>query len=190
MARLAVGALALWLIAAVSACDDAQTPGGATPNRTTTQEGQDGSASMAIVDCSAAILDRVDPRWRSRSITRGSFGLYGNARDIRTADRWGRSGFWTKIPVIVDGDRPATLRVSSRDRPRVGLTYGPTAPSPASSDNGTRGLAEAPRAIRFVPCQNRTPTGWSGGLVLADRDRVRFKVRLDGQPWRSISIPG
>jgi hypothetical protein len=190
MARLAVGTLALCLIAAVSACDDSQTSGGATPNGSATREGQDDSASTAIVDCSAAILDRVDPRWRSRSVTRGSFGLYGNARDIRTADRWDRSVFWTKIPVIVDGDRPATLRVSSRDRHRVGLTYGPTAPSPASSNNGARRLAEAAREIRFEPCQDRTPTAWPGGLVLADRERVRFKVRLDGQPWRSISIPG
>jgi hypothetical protein len=133
---------------------------------------------------------RVDPRWRSRSVVRGPLGLYGHPLDIRKADRWGPSAFWTKIPVILAGQRPVTLKVASRDRHRVGLTYGPGPSSPASSRNGARGLAAAPRAVRFVSCPRRAVTAWPGGLALADRQpRIRFEVRVEGQGWRSLSLP-
>jgi hypothetical protein len=191
MARSGLYLLMLCVVAG-SACDDetgvdserrrGEVPTGAAPGW---------SASIPTVGCSAAITSPVDPRWRSRSVVRGPLGVYGDPVDIRQADRWGPSAFWTKIPVLLAGQRPVTLRVASRDRDRVGLTYGPGPSSPASSRNGARGLAEAPRAVRFVPCRGQAETAWPGGLALADRQpRVRFEVRVEGQGWRSLNIPG
>jgi hypothetical protein len=191
IARPGLYLLVLCVIAS-SACDDekvvdserrrGEVPAGAAPYP---------SASIPTVGCSAAITSRVDPRWRSRSVVRGPLGVYGDPVDIRQADRWGPSAFWTKIPVLLAGQRPVTLRVASRDRDRVGLTYGRGPSSRASSRTGARGLAAAPRAVRFVPCPGQAVTAWPGGLALADRQpRVRFEVRVEGQGWRSLSIPG
>jgi hypothetical protein len=179
--------LVLWVsvpcaFVAGSGCDEGD--GGARDSTI-----RSGPAPSAQVGCPAAITDRVDPSWRSKSTVRGRVGLYGAARDIRTADPWGRTAFWTKIPVIVAGRRPVTVRISARDRGRVGLTYGPGPSTPASSRDGARGLAAAPRELRFVPCQDRATTGWPGGLALADRRGVTLEVRWAGQPWRSLSIP-
>jgi hypothetical protein len=169
MARFLVSGLAC-AIAVVSGCDQASAP---TPT----------------VGCGAAITDRVDPRWRAKSVTRGDFGLYANAADIRTADRWG-AVFWTKIPVIVAGQRAATLRVPARNRERIGLTYGPNVASPATSRRGDLGLATAPREVRFEPCADRATAAWPGGLALADRGTVNLEVRFDGGDWRALRIPG
>jgi hypothetical protein len=158
---------ALCVLAALSACDDADVA-------------SRGSASPGTVDCSAAITSRVDARWRGKSVVRGPFGLYGDATDIRRAERRGRT-FWTKVPVILAGHRPATLRVPSHDRHRIGLTYGPSR---------SHGLAAAPRRLRFMPCRDRATTAWPGGLALADRRGVTLQVRLDGRPWRSLRLPG
>jgi hypothetical protein len=177
-------------VMAMSACDDqtevdserrrGEVPTGVAPDR---------SASIPTVGCSAAITSRVDPRWRSRSVVRGPLGLYGHPLDLREAGRWGPSAFWTKIPVLVAGQRPVTLRVAARDRDRVGLTYGPGPSSPASSRNGARGLAAAPRAVRFVSCRGQAVTAWPGGLALADRQpRVKFEVHVEGQGWRTLTI--
>jgi len=166
-------------VAAGSGCDEGESD-------PTARSRPDSSVS---VGCSAAITNRVAPRWRAKSVVRGRVGVYGGGTDIRTADRWGRSAFWTKIPVIVAGHRPVTVRISARDRDRVGLTYGPGPSTPASSRDGARGLAAAPREMRFVPCQDRATTAWPGGLALADRRGVTLQVRLAGQPWRSLSIP-
>lgn len=146
--------------------------------------------SSLSVGCSAAITNRVDPKWRSRSVVAGRVGLYGDATGIRKAQPWGESAFWTKVPVIVAGRRPATLRIPVRDRHRVGLTYGPRPSTPASSRDGARGLAAAPREVRFLPCQDRATTAWPGGLALADRKGVALQVRVDGKRWSSLSIPG
>jgi hypothetical protein len=178
------------VLAAVPACDDTEVAGEARRDEPAGRTTRDGSASPPEVGCSAAITGRVDPGWRAKSVVRGRLGLYGAGTDIRTAERWGRSAFWTKVPVILAGRRPATLRVSPRDRHRGGLTYGPKRLSPATSDDGARGLAAAPRAMRFVPCQARAVTAWPGGLALADRRGIRFQVRLDERGWRSLSLPG
>jgi hypothetical protein len=190
MARFELCLLVLCVVA-ISACDDvAGVESDHQRGDVTTRAGPDRSASTSTVGCSAAVTSPVDPKWRSRSVVRGPLGLWGDSLDIREAERWGRSAFWTKVPVIVAGQRQVTLRVSSRDRPGVGLTYGPRPSSPASSRNGARGLAAAPRVVRFVPCPRRSVTAWPGGLALADRrPSIRFEVRAQGQGWRSLSIP-
>jgi hypothetical protein len=179
-------------VMAISACnEDAEVDIDRQRGNVTSRAAPHRSAPTPTVGCSAAITSRVDARWRSRSVVHGPLGVYGDSMDIRTADRWGRSAFWTKIPVILAGQRPVTLRVASRDRHRVGLTYGPGPSSPASTRNGARGLALAPRAVRFVPCPRRAVTAWPGGLALADRRaRIRFEVRVEGQDWSTLSISG
>jgi hypothetical protein len=172
-------------LAAGSGCDD----GGSSARDSTSRTTRAGPDAPLSVGCSAAITNRVDPRWRRRSVVAGRVGLYGDASDARKAYPWGRSAFWTKIPVIVAGHRPATVRIRPRDRHRIGLTYGPRPSTPASSRNGARGLAAAPREVRFLPCRDRATTAWPGGLALADRRGVTLQVRLAGQPWRSLSIP-
>jgi hypothetical protein len=190
MARFELCLVVLCLMA-VSACDDlAGVESDRQRGNLTTRAAPVRSASTSTVGCSAAITSRVDPKWRSRSVVRGPLGLWGDSLDIREADRWGRSTFWTKVPVILAGQRPVTLRVAPRDRARVGLTYGPRPLSPASSRTALEGLAAAPRALRFVPCPRRPVTAWPGGFALADRrPRIGFEVRAQGQGWRSLSIP-
>jgi hypothetical protein len=189
MARSGLYLLVLCVMASL-ACDDETEVDSERRQGSPTGAAPDPAASLPTVGCSAAITSRVDPRWRSRSVVRGPLGVYGDSVDIRQAERWGPSAFWTKMPVVLAGQRPVTLRVASRDRDRVGLTYGPGPSSPATSRNGARGLAAAPRAVRFVSCPGQAVTAWPGGLALADRQpRVRFEVRVERQGWRSLSIP-
>jgi hypothetical protein len=182
VSRVVLYVSALCALAAGSGCED-----GDSGTRVSTIGA--GPAAAAKVGCPAAIADHVDQSWSSKSVVRGRVGLYGDATDVRTADRWGRSAFWTKIPVIVAGHRPVTIRIVARDRHRVGLTYGPGPATPASSRDGARGLASAPREVRFLPCRDRATTAWPGGLALADRLGVTLQVRVDGQPWKALSIP-
>jgi hypothetical protein len=185
LARLVLCVSVPCALAAGSGCDD----GGSKARDSTSRTARAGPDAPLRVDCSAAITNRVDPRWRTRSVVRGRVGLYGDATNIRKAHPWGRSAFWTKIPVIVAGHRPVTVRIPAPDRHRIGLTYGPRPSTPASSSNGDRGLAAAPREVRFLPCRDRATTAWPGGLALADRRGVALQVRLAGQPWRLLSIP-
>ena len=78
------------------------------------------------------------------------------------------AGIWTKIPVIVDGHRPATLRAAQGDRGRVGLTYGPSPGRPA-------GATAASAALRWrrdsfassraaIDRRRRGPAGWSSRI--------------------------
>jgi hypothetical protein len=187
MARSAVWALALCVVAAASACDEAEVASD-TSRGSTRHENRGGSTDYSVVGCGAAIVDRVDPDWRRRSIVRGAFGLYGNGADLRTADPWGDSAYWTKIPVVLAAHRAATLRVSRRDRDRVRLTYGERSPSPGSTERGARGLAAARHEVRFEPCLDRAATAWPGGIALADRKPVHLEVRFAGQGWRSLTI--
>ena len=133
--------LVLWVsvpcaLAAGSGCDDGDSGARDSTIRS-------GPSASTQVGCPAAITSRVDPRWRDKSVVRGRVGLYGAGADIRTSDPWGRSAFWTKIPVIVAGHRPATVRISARDRERVGLTYGP---GPATRASSTRASTTAHRS--------------------------------------------
>jgi hypothetical protein len=135
------------------ACDDTQVVTSAE-EATAGAEATPSEPHTPTIDCAAAILNRVDSKWRARSVARGRFGLYGDSGDLRTVDRWGRAAFWTKIPVILDGHREATLRVAARDRHRVGLTYGPSSSSPATSKDGAHALSARPERCRS--CRVRT----------------------------------
>jgi hypothetical protein len=181
VSRCVVSLSVAWAFAAGSGCDDGES------ERDPAARGRPDSSIR--VGCPAAITNRVDPKWREKSVVRGRVGVYGDGTDIRSAELWGKSAFWTKIPVIVAGHRPATIRIPARDRHRVGLTFGPRPSTPASSRDGAGGLAAAPRQVRFLPCQDRATTAWPGGLALADRRGVTLRVRVDGQPWRALSIP-
>jgi hypothetical protein len=174
----ALTALAALATALAPGCDEEQTR-----KRTAASV-----RTVPTVDCSDAITDPVDRRWRSKSIVRGPLGVYGTTPHVASAQPWGRRAFLTKVPFVVAGRVPVTVRVAVRDRARVGLLYGARRQVFDGPANGARALATAPRALRLSPCSDRRLTAWPGELVLRDRSAVHLSVEVKGEPRRKLRL--
>lgn len=129
-----------------------------------------------IATCREAGLPSPPESWRRQAAVAGSFGLSGPARDFRdrlVVGELPNGELVTKLPAIVEGDAPATVRVPDRYRGRVGLGFGNLGtPDP---------IADARTIVRFEPCARRPRTGWPGGLVIADRRPIELEVEIAGE---------
>ncbi len=147
--------------------DSVEPTSGDTPDRLTATE---------IATCREAALPSPPKSWRRDAAVAGGFGLFGPARDFR--DRLvlvelpnGELG--TKLPAVVEGDAPVTVRVPDRYRGRVGLGFG--------NRRFPESIADARTIVRFEPCARRERTGWPGGLVIADRRPIELEVEIEGE---------
>jgi hypothetical protein len=117
---------------------------------------------------------------RRSSATAAHLTLWGVR--LASAARF-RPGGW-KAGVSVDGYRPVTVRVASRDRGWIALDY--------VQGRDARRVAEADPAVRFEPCPPGTrkftdhdevlgpETGWAGGFVVAHPGCATLFVRRQG----------
>jgi len=65
------------------------------------------------------------------------------------------------------------VSVPKRLSRRVGLDFG-------DLHTASR-IGDANRRVTFQPCEGRSPTGWPGGLILADRRPIRLRVQIEGE---------
>ncbi len=75
--------------------------------------------------------------------------------------------FTSKVPLVVVGSRPVTVRVPERLAGRVALDY------------GHRGMSGE---YTFVPCAGRRATFWPGGMVFTRREPIALLVQPEGWP--------
>ena len=132
-------------------------------------------ASAGVARCDSAIEGTADPRWRQRSTVVGNLGFYGPGRDFDLAYRHDKGGdLVSKLPVIIEGSSGATVWVPREERDRVALFFGKIrAGEPYTIEDGHA-------QVRFEPCNGRKRTGFVGGLILRDRQKVALRVRLNG----------
>lgn len=126
----------------------------------------------ATVSCRDAILDRTDPQWREKATAVGPFGLYGSDRGFDNAWRAADGDLITKIPAIVEGQIPVTVRVSQDQPNRVLLHYGDHRPS---------------EALTFKPC-DQVRTSWPGGLVLETRQPATLEVQVGNDSPQTLLV--
>lgn len=129
-----------------------------------------------IASCREAASGAPPKDWRRGAVHSGDFGLFGDARDFRNREVIGElpnGELSMKLPAIVVGESPVTVRVPDGYRGRVGLGFG-NRRSPAST-------AAARTVVRFEPCVGRDRTGWPGGLVVADRRPIELEVEIEGE---------
>lgn len=107
----------------------------------------------------------------------GRFGIFEFVPDFRDLVRHDDSLLKEKAPVGVTPGAPITLKVPTRERNRVALSYR------AEQRQHTR-LA----AVTFEPCPSKERTAWAGGLVLRDRKTVTLLVSIEGGPDRRLVL--
>ena len=135
----------------------------------------------ATVTCEDAASGRADSNWRSHATAAGPFGFSGPGRNFKKRAFKNNQGFFsTKVPAILEGSTPVTVRVSDRDVNRAGLTHG------HGGDRVANTLAE----IRFEPCPRQVSTGWPGGFVLRNRKPVKLHVQVEGDAGWAIIVVG
>ena len=129
-------------------------------------------AKSATLTCQEAIRGAADPDWRKHSTVAGPFGFYGPGRNFRKkATKNGKGFYVSKVPSILEGSSAVTVTIAPRDADRAGLSFGTE-----GGDTVPSSFAE----VRYEPCLDRSPTGWPGGFVLADRHPVKLFVRVAG----------
>jgi hypothetical protein len=107
-----------------------------------------------------------------RIVVEWPVGFFGSGRNFLSA----RFSTEDKMPVIVGGREPVTLSIAPRDNSHARI-QAPTSPP------------WVPRlAIRFVPCRDRSRTGWAAGLLLRSRHVVTLTVRQPGEPDRTLRV--
>lgn len=105
--------------------------------------------------------------WRRDSAHAGPLGLGGSGRDFTSGQLGPRAEdglYHVKIPVLLEGHRPAVLSVPLASRSRVGIET-------VSSD---RPLA----SVTLRPCPDKPRTIWAAGLALRGRSPVTLEVRV------------
>lgn len=139
--------------------------------------------------CRGAMVGAGAGDWRPDATAAGEFGVYGNGRDFRTAQKTPVALFselqqrhvhgpilLTKTPFVVEGRQPIEVVISPADRERAGLV--------AATPFGGGPYAE----VRFVPCRDQPRTWWPGGWVLRDQGRVTLSVRPVNQPESQLVV--
>jgi hypothetical protein len=111
--------------------------------------------------CSEAMRGSGKPAW---SLEMASGGPVSVSRAAMAKMYLRRDGtFYGKVPLMVEGDQPATVSVPPRLRNRVFLYYGHIVGrdgKPTHSFFDARGYGET----EFRPCANKPRTIWPGGL--------------------------
>lgn len=126
-----------------------------------------GSTTEATVaPCEKAMIGHGSAGWRSESLAAGPVGV--RRRPLRAMTQTSR-GLVTKMPMLIEGREPETVRVSVPPalRQRVFIYYGD-----ASSFAQDRGHSE----IEFELCGNKPRTIWPGGIRVKGKAPVRLDV--------------
>jgi hypothetical protein len=83
-----------------------------------------------------------------------------------------------KVAIALRGDRPARLRVAKADREDARLMYGQPAP-----DGGRYRISQGRVAERFIPCEERDVTVWTGYVFSRGPRCVALGGRVGHGAW-------
>ncbi len=123
-------------------------------------------ASSTVAPCERAIIGHGSADWRSESIVAGPVGAM--PYPLRAMSQT-RNGLVTKMPLLVEGREPETVKVSVPPalRQRAFLYYG--RPTTFAQDPGHS-------EIEFQLCGNKPRTIWPGGIRVKGKAPVRLDV--------------
>jgi hypothetical protein len=94
-----------------------------------------------------------------RMLGKGEVGSHWNPATRR---------FTSKVPVVIVGAGPVTVRVPDRLLGRLAMTYG---------GPGRRGMSSE---VTFVPCAARRATFFPGGLTFTRRESISLLIQPEG----------
>jgi hypothetical protein len=135
-----------------------------------------------VADCAKAVLGSGAPGWRVESIDAGPVGV--RKAPLAAMQRTGDGDLVAKVPLLVEGTDPVTVRVPAGLRGRVFLYYGHIVGrdgKPSTSFTGASGYGET----EFRPCAGKPRTIWPGGVRIRGTAAVHLLVQADG---RSIPL--
>jgi hypothetical protein len=118
------------------------------------------------------------PDWRRKSLVAGPLGVFRHPLDQMSDTN--NDQLIAKMPVLVEGDTPVTLRVPPGERHRVFLYYGrivDRSGNPTTQIGRARGFTE----VVFEPCTYKPRTVWPGGIRVRGRRPVRLVVSVEGR---------
>ncbi|HET7445894.1 MAG TPA: hypothetical protein VFJ57_14685 [Solirubrobacterales bacterium] len=134
------------------------------------------SALANVAPCEKAVLGHGPPGWRARAIVAGPVGVFKHPLTQMSPTG---NGLVAKMPILVEGQTPVTVRVPPRLHGRVFLYYGNLLDRdghPSTGFANTRGEEET----KFVPCAGRPRTPWPGGIRVKGTAPVQLTVAVDG----------
>jgi len=140
--------------------------------------GEARTAKQVTATCSNAIIGSGPADYRRRSVTTGTFSLFGGGRNFANASPQGQV-LVAKVPAVVAGHGAVTVSVRPGDRGRVGLIYGPL--------HSARRLDDGAASVLFKPCGDKPRTVYPGGFVMTSRRAVTLQVKSGGRT-RSLTI--
>lgn len=129
------------------------------------------AGSSGVAPCETAMIGHGSADWREEAVVAGPVGVV--QRPLGAMQRT-KKGLVAKMPLLVEGRAPETVRVSVPPalRGRVFLYYG--APSSFAED---RGFAE----VEFQLCDDKPRTVWPGGIRVKGEAPIHLDVFVDGR---------
>lgn len=142
------------------------------------------AAAANVAPCEKAMAGSGRADWRKGSVTAGPVGVVKHPLAHMSQTK---RGLVAKMPLLVAGHRPVTVRVPPRLKARVFLYYGRIRDRhghPTTSFFDARGYGET----RFEPCRGKPRTVWPGGVRVRGRAPVHLTVLVEGSPPRQLRL--
>jgi hypothetical protein len=152
MRVIRISAIALAALAALPSAAAARSVGLPPESLPRTVRCEDAAAGVGVSPPGAA---RVGP---FRMLGRGDLGSHWNPATRR---------FTSKVPVVILGARPVTVKVPERLGGRLVMVYG----------GAGRRFSEE---VTFVPCAERRATFFPGAMLFTRREPISLSVRPEG----------
>lgn len=149
--------------------------------------GAAGAADVSnLAPCEKAMIGKGSADWRSESVVAGPVGV--RRQPLRQMSP-SRQGLTTKMPILVEGRAPETVKVSVPEdlRDRVFLYYGNVTGrdgKPTTLFTKARGYGET----EFELCDNKPRTVWPGGIRVKGQAPVHLLVEVEGQPPKRLPL--
>ena len=155
------------------------------------QLGSHAPSDVRLWGCDRSIRrlpDRPDRAFLASATLVGDLGFGATADDLSVWRPHEDADFQFKLPIFIEGDAGATVRISRSQQGRVGLIL---ADVPRRGPGNSYRVEDAYLGVRFEPCSDQAWTAWTGGLALADRHEIVLMVKVDGteQPNRVVLGP-
>ena len=133
-----------------------------------------------MAPCTKAMIGHGSAGWRGESVVAGPVGV--RRAPLSRMSRTAGGEFLAKMPLLVEGREPETVRVSvpARLRHRVFLYYGLTLDrdgNRTTSFRNARGYGET----EFQLCGNKPRTIWPGGIRVKGEAPVHLEVFTEGR---------
>ncbi len=136
-----------------------------------------GSGSTKVTcDGNGSFIGSGEPDWRQDSVHAGPLGFGGSGRDINPihGSRGDDGLLHVKMPALLEGHRPAEVRVPPSERDRVSIEV-----VVARKDYPGHPY----NRVTLVPCDDKPRTIWPAGLVFRERSPGTVSLRVRVGEW-------